>query len=172
MKDQRSLTEDKISSVILYIRGEKVILDTDRAQIYGVKTKRLNEQVKRNTDRFPDDFMFRLSDIEMEEVVANCDHLRKLKYSSMNALAFTEHGAIMLSSILNTPSAIETSIFIVRAFIKLRELLSSHEFLERKINELEMRYEENFAIVFKALKELIKEDSKPRKRIGYRSGEI
>ncbi len=114
------LSSDHIAQMILFIRGRKVILDVDLARIYGVKTKRLNEQVKRNNSRFPEDFMFRLTDKELKEVVANCDHLENLKYSSSIPFAFTEHGALMLSSVLNTNSAIATSIFIVRAFVKLR----------------------------------------------------
>ncbi len=98
-----------------------MILDTDLAKLYGVTTKRLNEQVKRNRERFPEDFMFQLTPEERSEVVANCDHLSKLKFSPVLPCAFTEHGAIMAASILNTPRAIETSVLVVRAFVRLRK---------------------------------------------------
>ena len=98
---------------IRLIRGEKVIIDSDLAEFYGVPTKRLNEQAKRNISRFPDDFMLQLSSEEKLEVVANCDHLKKLKYSRFLPYAFTEHGSIMAAGVLNTPRAIEVSVYIV-----------------------------------------------------------
>jgi len=94
--------------------GQKVILDADLAKLYGVTTKRLNQQVKRNRERFPEDFMFQLTTEEKAEVVANCDHLSRLKFSPASPYAFTEHGAVMAASVLNTPRAIEVSIFVVR----------------------------------------------------------
>ena len=169
MKEDIKENHERIVQYILYIRDKRVILDSDIARIYGVQTKRLNEQVKRNIGRFPDDFMFRLTDDEFKEVVANCDHLKKLKFSSSNPYAFTEHGALMLSAVLNTPTAIETSIFIVRAFVKLRTLFSSYEKLEEKIIEIEKKHNKNFAIVFEALRQLIQQKNEPRKPIGYKS---
>ena len=97
----------------------------DLAELYGVSTKRLNEQVKRNRDRFPGDFMFRLTAKEKAEVVANCDHLTKLKFSPNEPFAFTEHGAIMAANILNSKRAIDMGLLVVRAFVKLRQLLST-----------------------------------------------
>lgn len=146
------------------------MLDIDLADIYGVKTKRLNEQVKRNISRFPSDFMFQLSDGEKQEVVANCDHLTRIKFSKTNPYAFTEHGAIMLASILNSTLAIETSVLIVRAFVKLREILSLQTGLAKKIMELESKYDKQFKVVFKALRELMPDESKKAERpqIGYR----
>lgn len=143
------------------------MLDRDLAELYGVETRRLNEQVKRNIDRFPVDFMFQLTREEKEEVVANCDHLKSLKFSKTNPYAFTEHGAIMLASILNTSLAVETSILVVRAFIQLRKLLASNEELALKINEMEQKYDSNFSAVFQALKQLIDEPKPPRKQIGF-----
>jgi hypothetical protein len=102
-----------------------------------VTTKRLNEQVGRNPERFPDDFMFRLTYEEKNEVVANCDHLSKLKYSQALPRAFTEHGAIMVASVLNSHRAVEASIFVVRAFVRLRRLLATHDELARKLAQLE-----------------------------------
>jgi hypothetical protein len=103
----------RIESRILLVRGEKVIIDADLAKFYGVRTKRLNEQVKRNRHRFPRDFMFQLTTQEKMEVVANCDYLSRLKFSKTRPYAFTEHGAIMVASVLNTPRAVEVSVFIV-----------------------------------------------------------
>jgi len=104
---------EHIEQVILLIRGQKVILAADLAGLYGVTTKRLNEQVKRNRERFPEDFLFQLTTEEKNELVANCDHLSNLKFSPKLPYAFTEHGAIMAASVLNSEQAIETSIFVV-----------------------------------------------------------
>lgn len=123
MENTTSKMDNRINSAILVIRGQKVMLDIDLADIYGVKTKRLNEQVKRNINRFPSDFMFQLSGEEKQEVVAKCDHLARLKFSSTNPNAFTEHGALMLASVITSQLSIETSDLIVRAFVKLREML-------------------------------------------------
>jgi hypothetical protein len=163
---------EKIDRAILIIRGRKVMIDSDLAEILGVKTYRLNEQVKRNRDRFPDDFMFQLTAEEKQEVIANCDHLEKIKFSRTNPYAFTEHGTIMLVNVLNTPSAIETSVLIVRAFVKLRELLSTHKELERIILDLESKYDKQFELIFKAIRELMRRDQldKNRPRIGYKIG--
>jgi hypothetical protein len=103
------------------------MLDTDLAKLYGVPTKRLNEQVKRNRNRFPEDFVFQLSAAEKTEVVAKCDHLEGLKFSPTHPYAFTEHGAIMLAAVLNTPRAIAVSVFVVRAFVRFREILATHK---------------------------------------------
>lgn len=106
---------------ILNLRGQKVILDADLATLYGVSTKRLNEQVKRNADRFPADFMFQLSRQEKAEVVANCDHLSRLKFSPSLPNAFTEHGALMAANLLNSRHAVAMSVYVIRAFVKMRE---------------------------------------------------
>ena len=143
------------------------MLDRDLAELYGVATKRLNEQVKRNIDRFPSDFMFQLSKVEKDEVVASCDHLKSIKFSRTNPYAFTEHGVVMLASILNTPMAIQTSILVVRVFNQLRKILATHEELVQKINQLEQQYDANFTIVFEALKQLIDEPTPPRRQIGF-----
>ena len=163
---------ERIDRAILIIRGQKVMIDSDLAELFGVRTKRLNEQVKRNINRFPKDFMFQLTTKEKQELVANCDHLEKLKHSGTNPYAFTEHGTIMLVNVLNTPSAIETSVLIVRAFVKLRELLSTHKELERKILDIESKYDKQFELIFKAIRELMRRDQldKNRPRIGYKIG--
>ena len=117
--------------------------------------------------------MFQLTDYEKQEVIANCDHLEKLKFSRTNPYAFTEHGTIMLASVLNTPTAIETSVLIVRAFVKLREILSTHKELERKILELESKYDKQFKLIFEAIRELMQQEKtdEDRPRIGYKIGE-
>ncbi len=160
----------RINRGILFVREQKVMLDVDLADMYGVKTKRLNEQVKRNTSRFPSDFMFQLSDEEKQEVVAKCDHLSRIRFSTTKPYAFTEHGAIMLASILNTPLAIQTSVLIVRAFVKLREILSTHSELAKKLTELEAKYYKQFKVVFPALRELMQNDvdKTERVKIGYK----
>ncbi len=164
------LTE-RIERRILLIRGQKVMLDTDLARLYGVSTKRLNEQVKRNRNRFPPDFMFRLSRREKAEVVANCDHLRKLKYSPTMPYAFTEHGAVMLASILNSEIAIHASIQVVRAFLRLREMLAEHKELARWLDELEKKYDAQFKVVFDAIRALRTPPAKPGRRIGFAAKE-
>lgn len=120
----RRMLMGSIEARILLLRGQKVMLDADLAELYGVETKRLNEQVRRNIERFPEDFMFRLTAEEKAEVVANCDHLAKLKYSASLPYAFTEHGALMLGNVLKSARAVEMSLRVVRAFVHLRELLA------------------------------------------------
>jgi len=160
-----------IEQRILLIRGEKVIIDADLAEFYGVATKRLNEQVKRNKNRFPDDFMFQLIAEEKAEVVANCDHLSKLKFSKALPYAFTEHGAIMAASVINSPIAIEMSVFVVRAFVKLRQTIAQHKELARKIAQLERglsEHDSQIQSLFQAIKQLLNPKLPPKKRrIGF-----
>jgi hypothetical protein len=157
MKSNRGtlIPQEHIENKIIYIRNQRVMIDRDIAFVYGVSTKRLNEQVKRNKKRFPDDFMFQLSKDEKNEVVANCDHLKNLKFSPNLPYVFTEHGAIMLASVLNSPLAVETSIRVVRAFVKLRELAINNKELARKIEEIEKKYDKQFKGVFDAIKQLM-----------------
>ena len=143
------------------------MLDADLARLYGVTTKRLNEQVRRNRDRFPDDFMFRLTDAEKKEVVANCDHLKTLKFSPNLPYAFTEHGAVMLAAVLNSPVAVDVSIQIVKTFIRLRELLANNKELAKKIEELEKKYDTQFKIVFDAIRQLMSAPEPKKKKIGF-----
>jgi hypothetical protein len=158
----------QIESKILLIRGQKVMLDTDLAELYGVETKRLNEQVRRNIGRFPEDFMFRLSAEEKAEVVANCDHLAKLKYSPTLPHAFTEHGALMLGNVLKSDRAVEVSLMVVRAFVQLRQMLASNVELSRKLAALEKNYDIKFRAVFDAIHELMTPPAPPNKRpIGF-----
>ena len=161
----------KIEQRILLIRGEKVLIDSDLAEFYSVPTKRLNEQVKRNKDRFPEDFMFQLTLAEKKQVVANCDHLSKLKYSKSLPYAFTEHGSIMAASVLNSDKAIEVSIFIVRAFLKLRRIVSEYKELQLKIEQIEKHladHDEQIVEVVKLIKQLLNPQPPPkRRRIGF-----
>ena len=165
---------ERIESRILLIRGHKVMLDSDLAELYGVGTKRLNEQVKRNRDRFPADFMFKLAAKEKAEVVANCDHLQKLRFSPALPYAFTEHWAIMVASVLNSPRAIEVSVYVVRAFVKLREVLGTHKELAQKLAELERRIEahdEHITALFEAIRQLMAPPDRKRPQIGFRGKE-
>lgn len=159
-----------IENKILLIRNEKVMLDIDLAALYGVTTKRLNEQVKRNRERFPEDFMFQLTEIEKAEVVANCDHLKRLKFSPNLPYAFTEHGAIMLATVLNSPVAAQTSIQVVRAFVKLRQILSANKELSHKLSQLERKIEkhdEEIKAIFNAIRQLMTPPEKPKRKIGF-----
>ena len=157
-----------IESRILLIRGHKVMIDADLAAVYGVTTKRLNQQVKRNIERFPEDFMFQLTAEEKNKVVTNCNHLKKLKFSKALPYAFTEHGAIMLASTLNSPIAVKSSIHVVRAFVRLREILATHKELAHKLEQLEKKYDHQFASVFDAIRQLMGPPPVPPKRpIGF-----
>jgi hypothetical protein len=172
MNENKSVVPvEKIENRILLVRGEKVIIDADLAEFYGVPTKRLNEQVKRNKDRFPNDFMFKLTQIEKAEVVANCDHLKNLKFSKTLPHVFTEHGAIMAAGVLNTSRAIEVSVFIVRAFVKLRQMVAGQKHLQRKISQIEKRlteHDDQIIELIKLVKQLLNPEPPPRKRrIGY-----
>ena len=136
-----------IQARILTLRAQRVMLDADLAKLYQVPTKRLNEQVKRNRARFPADFVFRLTAEEKAQVVADCDHLRHLRFSPTLPNAFTEHGAVMLAAVLQSPTAVAASIQVVRAFVRLRGLVAEHAGLARRLDELEARYDRQFKVV-------------------------
>jgi hypothetical protein len=155
--EQSVIPLEHVERSILLIRGEKVMLDADLAVIYGVPTKALNQAVKRNIDRFPDDFMFQLTRHEKEEVVTNCDHLKRLKFSPALPHAFTEHGAIMLATVLNSPIAVRASIQVVRAFIRLRRMLSTNKELAHKLTQLERKIEKHddeIKTIFNAIRQV------------------
>ncbi len=163
---------NNIDKRILTIRGLKVMLDADLAELYGVTTKRLNEQVKRNQGRFPEDFMFKLTEQEKQEVVANCDHLSRLKYSQYLPYAFTEHGAIMAATVLNTSRAVGVSIYVVRAFVKLREILSDHKELALKLAELDKKvavHDISIKNLVETIRQLANPSEKKRRRVGFDS---
>jgi hypothetical protein len=138
-KNQSLIPVEQIEPRILLIRGQRVVLDADLAELYGTTTKALNQAVKRNAGRFPADFRFQLNIAEKTEVVTNCDHLSRLKFTKNLPNAFTEHGALMAASMLSTPRAIDVSVYVIRAFVRLRELLSTHKELSRKFADLERR---------------------------------
>lgn len=168
MADRKTnILDERIQHSILMIRGQKVMLDTDLADLYKIPTKALNQAVKRNKDRFPREFVFQLTKREKVEVVTNCDHLRRLKFSRTLPYAFTEHGSLMLANVLNSPVAVQVSIQIVRAFIRLRELLASHRDLARRLDQLEKRYDAEFKVVFDAIRQLMTPPNPPRRKIGF-----
>lgn len=155
-----------IESKIYKVRSQRIMLDSDLASLYSVETKRLNEQVKRNSDRFPQDFMFQLTTDEWDSLrsqIATSKTSREMKSQSAtsnrggrrtNPYVFTEHGTVMLASVLNSPVAIQASIQIVKAFVKFREILSSQAVLEKRIIELESKYDDQFKQVFDAIRGL------------------
>jgi hypothetical protein len=168
-----NIKEENITTIIMFIRGERVMLDSDLAGIYAVTTSRLNEQVKRNINRFPSDFMFELTQEEFENLksqnaTSSWGGRRKLPK------VFTEHGAIMLATVLNSKRAIEASIFVVRAFIKLREFVIMSMEITRKLEEFEQKTNRKFAdhdkmfqVVFDTLKKVLIQESKPKNTIGF-----
>ena len=147
------------------------MIDADLASIYGVTTKRLNEQVKRNLKRFPLDFMFQLNQEEKSEVVANCDHLQQLKFSSQLPYAFTEHGTVMLASVLNSDEAVKMSVAVVRAFNRMRRVFAEQKELAiqlDKIGKKVLQQDDDIQRLFEILRKLIPVKSLPMKRIGYK----
>jgi len=163
---------ERIERSILLIRGQKVMLDRDLAQLYGVETRALNQAVRRNINRFPEDFMFRLTREEIMRIsqfVTSSDHpaVKTLRFSK-SVMAFTEHGVAMLSSVLNSPRAVQVNIQIMRTFAKLREIISRHKDLARRLDELEKKYDAQFKIVFDAIRQLMAppEPEPRKKRIG------
>lgn len=165
--NQILLAPHSISQFILQLRGLKVIIDSHMAQAYGVTAKRLREQVRRNLNRFPGDFMFQLTKSELAEVSAKCGNLSHLKFSPTLPYAFTEHGAIMLASILNSQVAVAASVQVVRAFIRLRELVATHQQLARKLILLENKYDSQFKVVFDAIRQLMIPPATPSRKIGF-----
>ena len=140
MADESKLVlVDQIEPLILDIRRQKVLLNSDLANLYAVSTGVLNQVVKRNRDRFPADFLFQLTAAEKQEVITNCEHLHRLKFSVRLPYAFTEHGTIMAATILNSRRTVEVSVFVVRAFVKLRPFVWAHKELAAKLDQLEKK---------------------------------
>jgi len=165
------LKETNLASIIYFIRGEKIILDTDLAKLYDVETRVLKQAVRRNQDRFPKDFMFELTDEEIDGLVSQDVIPSKQIFGGARPFAFTEQGIAMLSSVLNSPIAIQVNIAILRTFVKLRQLLIDHKDLAEKIEKLEQRYDEQFRIIFTALQQMLQEESKQKKKIGFKQTE-
>jgi hypothetical protein len=160
-----------IERSIRLIRGQKVLLDDDLARLYGVSVKRLNEQVRRNIARFPEDFMFRIDAKEaanLRSQIATSSLWGGRRYQPM---AFTEQGVAMLSSVLRSPRAVQVNVEIMRAFVRLRRMLESNAELSRKLDALERKYDGQFRAVFEAIRELMTPARKPGKRIGFRVSE-
>lgn len=160
-----------VDSLILTIRGQKVLLDADLAAVFGVPTKRLNEQVKRNADRFPEDFRFQLTVREKAEVVANCDHLSGLKFSKTLPHAFTEHGALMAANVLNSPEAVKMSVHVVRAFVKQRELIAGQAEILKKLAQMDaklLKHDEVLRVIWQELQPLLAPlPEPPKKELGF-----
>lgn len=161
---------EHLASMIMMLRGEKVLLSQHLAELYGVSVSALNQAVRRNSERFPEDFVFQLTNQELRNLksqIVTSSHggVRALPY------AFTEQGVAMLSSVLRSPRAVEVNIAIMRTFVQLRRLMDSNRDLARRIEALERRYDEQFANVFEAIKRLIEDDgarkAKPRRGIGF-----
>ena len=160
-----------IERKIYFIRGHKVMLDRDLAELYGVPTKRLNEQVRRNEKRFPHDFMFQLS-LEEAEFLRSQNATSSWGGRRYAPYVFTEQGVAMLSTVLNSDRAIEVNIQIMRTFVKLREMIASHKDLAGRLDELEKKYDAQFGVVFEAIRQLmIPPEPKKKGRIGFLRGE-
>jgi hypothetical protein len=181
----------RIERRILFLRGQKVMLDFDLAELYGVETRTLNQAVQRNLERFPEDFMFQLSADESEQVlrsqivISNMETtgISKGKFGSLRSqivtskqgkggrryrpYAFTEQGVGMLSGVLNSPRAVQTHVAIIRTFAQLRQMLATHADLARKLATLESKYDKQFRVVFDAIRELMTEKKTPRREIGF-----
>lgn len=162
-----------LESMIITIRERKVIIDTDLATLYDVPTKALNQAVKRNEDRFPRDFAFRLTAKERLEVVTNCDHLARLKFSQTLPLAFTEHGAIMAATVLNSPKAVSMSVFVVRAFIQMREHIAANAAILKRLAEIDrmlLQHDTALLDLYEKLLPLLQPPPDPStRRIGFQS---
>ncbi len=160
------IPQQLIESKILLLRGKKVMLDKDLAALYGVETFNLNKAVKRNIDRFPEDFMFQLNTEEFKSLtfhfgISSWGGTRKLPY------AFTENGVAMLSSVLNSRRAVQVNIQIMRTFTRIREMLATHKDLQKKIEDMEKKYDAQFKVVFDAIRELMRPPETKKRKIGF-----
>lgn len=171
-KNELSVPIELIEDIILTLRGQRVMLDRDLAALYGVTTKVFNQAVKRNESKFPSDFRFQLTQEEKQEVVTNCDHLKTLKYSPVLPHAFTEHGALMAANVLNSDQANSISVYIVRAFVRLRETILGNSKLAVKMMEVEKRldrHDETINALVNAIECLLDEpeESVKKRRMGF-----
>jgi hypothetical protein len=165
--DKGLVPVELIQSKIIVLRDERVMIDQDLAELYAVETKQLKRAVRRNLNRFPSDFMFELTSEEYNALRSQFGTLKRGAHSKYLPMAFTEQGVAMLSSVLNSRRAVEVNILIMRAFVKLRKMATSHKDLLRKVEEMEKRYDEQFSIVFEAIRQLMTPPEKPGKRIGF-----
>jgi phage regulator Rha-like protein len=173
-KNSKLFPAERIVSKIYLIRNEKVLLDSDLADLYGVETKRLKEAVRRNIHRFPADFMFQLSPEEQQYLRSQIASLKRGQHSKYPPFVFTEQGVAMLSGVLNSKRAIQVNIAIMRVFVQMRKFMQSTEVLARKLDSLEKETREKFAdnekqirIIFEAIKQLISEKEIPKRKIGF-----
>jgi len=162
-----------LESMIFTIRSHKVIVDADLASLYDVPTKALNQAVKRNKNRFPQDFVFRLTEKERLEVVTNCDHLAQLKFSRTLPMAFTEHGAIMAATVLNSPQAVSMSVFVVRAFVRMREQIAANQAILKRLAKIDralLEHDTSLMDLYEKLLPLLQPPpDPPKRRIGFQS---
>ena len=160
---------ERIASAIRFLRGQRVLLDSDLADLYGVTTKALNQAVRRNATRFPDDFTFQLTVEEARSLRSQTVTLKMTRggHRKFRPYAFTEQGVAMLSSVLRSPRAVQVNVEIMRAFVRLRLLLESNADLTRRLLELERRYDGQFKVVFEAIRELMAPPAPAPKRIGF-----
>jgi len=164
------IPHEEIARRIFVIRGQKVMLDSDLAELFGVETKQLNRQVKRNIQRFPPEFMFRLTKQERDKLVPIWHQFEKMKHSYVLPYAFTEHGVTMLASVLKSERAIKMSIIIVKTFVKLREIMSAHKEIAYKLKKLEAKIEEHdidIRDIFEAIRQLMGVPDEHRKIAGF-----
>jgi chromosome condensin MukBEF ATPase and DNA-binding subunit MukB len=149
----------------------KVMLDFHLAMLYEVETRALKQQVNRNINRFPQDFMFQLTETEWKELITNCENLGSIRFSPTTPFAFSEQGVAMLSGVLRSEKAIAVNIAIMRAFVRIRELIDENKDLKKKLDEMENKYDQQFRVVFEAIRQLIEKKIEPRKSIGYKTRE-
>ena len=167
--DETSLIpQEAIESKILLIRGKKVMIDKDLATLYDVEIKALNQAVKRNIERFPDDFMFQLTKEEYDSLRSQFVTLKRGQHRKYLPYVFSEQGVAMLSSVLNSKRAIQVNIQIMRTFTKLREMIITNKALQKKIEAMEGKYDKQFKVVFDALRGLIEPPEKPKGKIGFK----
>jgi len=171
MSDRDAIvSSDRVESLILFIRDRRVILDSDLARLYGVSTARLNEQIKRNPDRFPSDFMFSLSREEFTALISQNATSKGRGGRRKLPNVFTEHGAVMAANVLNSPQAVQMSVFVVRAFVRLREMMLTNRDVVAKLAELERRvtgHDEAIRSLVQTIRQLMAPPAKPRRSIGF-----
>ena len=169
MDDKITIPNEAIINKIYLARGQKVMLDRDLAELYGVETRRLKEQVRRNVNRFPESFMFELTTEEYKSLRSQSATLKRGRHSKYPPFVFTEHGILMLSNVLNSEAAIKMSVQIIESFVQLRKLANNYEEIMNKIQQMESQYNNQFSEIYEVLQRLLsKPEEKPRKQIGYK----
>ena len=146
------------------------MLDFHLAALYEVETRVLKQSVRRNINRFPEDFMFQLTETEWKELITNCDNLGSVKFSPATPFAFAEQGIAMLSGVLRSEKAINVNIAIMRAFVRMRELIGQNKELKKKLDKMENKYDQQFRVVFEVIRQLIEKKNEPRNPVGFKTG--